>query len=162
MEVDGEEKRIDRLFYFIPQHRYLAVEVKTGEFYPADLGQLQGYVAACDLSLLREGDAETNVVHRVIANAALAESGMALSFVGRPVATTTHAGPVGGIIFARKFRHSMTAVLNPIVKTPLPDISTHVIQTEFVWPFLCDFVRILLIIPCDIISDIASAVFVTL
>ena len=56
VEVGGEEKRIDLLFYFIPQHRYLAVEVKTGEFDPADLGQLQGYVAACDLSLNREGD----------------------------------------------------------------------------------------------------------
>lgn len=36
VEVYGEEKRIDLLFYFIPQHRYLAVEVKTGEFDPAD------------------------------------------------------------------------------------------------------------------------------
>jgi len=56
VEVCGEEKRIDLLFYFIPQHRYLAVEVKTGEFDPADLGQLQGYVAACDLVLNRPGD----------------------------------------------------------------------------------------------------------
>lgn len=56
IEVCGEEKRIDLLFYFIPLHRYLAVEVKTGEFEPADLGQLQGYVAACDLTLNRPGD----------------------------------------------------------------------------------------------------------
>ncbi len=56
VEVCGEEKRIDLLFYFIPQHRYCAVEVKTGEFEPSDLGQLQGYVAACDLVLNRQGD----------------------------------------------------------------------------------------------------------
>jgi len=56
IEVGGEEKIVDLLFYFIPMHRYFVVEVKTGEFDPAHLGQLQGYVAACDLALNRPGD----------------------------------------------------------------------------------------------------------
>ena len=51
VEVDGKEYRIDLLFYCIPLHRYFAVEVKTDEFEPSYLGQLQGYVAACDLVL---------------------------------------------------------------------------------------------------------------
>ncbi|MCQ2367876.1 MAG: PDDEXK nuclease domain-containing protein [Kiritimatiellae bacterium] len=56
MVVGGEDKQIDLLFYFIPLHRYFVVEVKLGEFEPADLGQLQGYVAAVDLTLNRPGD----------------------------------------------------------------------------------------------------------
>ena len=51
VEVEGREYRIDLLFYCIPLHRYFAVEVKTGEFEPSYLGQLQGYVAACDMML---------------------------------------------------------------------------------------------------------------
>lgn len=51
LTVGGQEKSVDLLFYLIPQHRYFVVEVKLGEFEPADLGQLQGYVAACDLTL---------------------------------------------------------------------------------------------------------------
>lgn len=43
VELGGEEKLIDLLFYIVPLHRYLIVEVKTGKFEPADLGQLLGY-----------------------------------------------------------------------------------------------------------------------
>ena len=43
VELGGEEKLIDLLFYVVPLHRYLIVEVKTGKFEPADLGQLLGY-----------------------------------------------------------------------------------------------------------------------
>ena len=56
VNVGGEEKQIDLLFYFIPLHRYFIVEVKMGDFEPADLGQLQGYVGAVDLTLNRPGD----------------------------------------------------------------------------------------------------------
>ena len=51
VEMAGKEYRIDLLFYCIPLHRYFAVEVKTDEFEPSYLGQLQGYVAACDMVL---------------------------------------------------------------------------------------------------------------
>lgn len=51
VEMQGKECRIDLLFYCIPLHRYFAVEVKTDEFEPSYLGQLQGYVAACDMVL---------------------------------------------------------------------------------------------------------------
>lgn len=51
VELGGREYRIDLLFYCIPLHRYFAVEVKTGEFEPSYLGQLQGYVAVCDMAL---------------------------------------------------------------------------------------------------------------
>ena len=56
MMIGGQEKRADLLFYLIPQHRYFVVEVKMGEFEPADLGQLEGYLASCDLELNGEGD----------------------------------------------------------------------------------------------------------
>ncbi len=45
VEVGGETKQIDLLFYVVPLHRYLVMEVKTTKYEPADLGQLSGYVA---------------------------------------------------------------------------------------------------------------------
>ena len=45
IEIGGETKYIDLLFYIVPLHRYLVVEVKTGNYEPADLGQLSGYMA---------------------------------------------------------------------------------------------------------------------
>ena len=51
VETGGEEYRIDLLFYVIPLHRYFVVEVKNTGFKPEHLGQLQGYVAACDMAL---------------------------------------------------------------------------------------------------------------
>ena len=51
VEMGGEEYRIDLLFYLIPLHRYFVVEVKNTKFKPEYLGQLQGYVAACDMVL---------------------------------------------------------------------------------------------------------------
>ena len=51
VEMDGDEYRIDLLFYVIPLHRYFVVEVKNKNFRPEFLGQLQGYVAACDMKL---------------------------------------------------------------------------------------------------------------
>ena len=45
VEIGGETKAIDLLFYVIPLHRYLVMEVKTGKYEPADLGQLTGYMA---------------------------------------------------------------------------------------------------------------------
>ena len=51
VEMDDEEYRMDLLFYSIPLHRYFVVEVKNTKFKPEYLGQLQGYVAACDMVL---------------------------------------------------------------------------------------------------------------
>ena len=51
MEMGGDEFRMDLLFYIIPLHRYFVVEVKNTKFKPEYLGQLQGYIAACDLML---------------------------------------------------------------------------------------------------------------
>lgn len=51
VEMNGEEYRMDLLFYLIPMHRYFVVEVKNTPFKPEYLGQLQGYVATCDMML---------------------------------------------------------------------------------------------------------------
>ena len=45
VDVGGETKNSDLLFYIVPLHRYLVVEVKTGKYEPADLGQLSSYMA---------------------------------------------------------------------------------------------------------------------
>ena len=45
VEVGGETKNIDLLFYIVPLHRYLVVEVKAGKYEPADIGQQSGYMA---------------------------------------------------------------------------------------------------------------------
>ena len=45
VDVGNETKLIDLLFYVIPLHRYLVMEVKVDKYEPADLGQLTGYMA---------------------------------------------------------------------------------------------------------------------
>ena len=56
VEIGGETKNIDLLFYIVPLHRYLVVEVKTGKYEPADLGQLSGYMAMAKHVLNTPGD----------------------------------------------------------------------------------------------------------
>lgn len=51
VEIGGETKAIDLLFYVIPLHRYLVMEVKTGKYEPADLGQLSGYLVLAEQCL---------------------------------------------------------------------------------------------------------------
>ena len=46
LEVAGEEMFIDMLFYNVPLHRYVVVEIKTGKLESANVGQLGGYVIA--------------------------------------------------------------------------------------------------------------------
>ena len=56
VEIGGETKNIDLLFYIVPLHRYLVMEVKTGKYEPADLGQLSGYLVLAERVLNRAGD----------------------------------------------------------------------------------------------------------
>ena len=56
VEIGGETKNIDLLFYIVPLHRYLVMEVKTGKYEPADLGQLSGYLVLAEQVLNRVGD----------------------------------------------------------------------------------------------------------
>jgi predicted nuclease of restriction endonuclease-like (RecB) superfamily len=51
LEVDGKEYRPDLLFYHVRLHCYVVVELKVGEFEPADAGQLSFYVTAVDRQL---------------------------------------------------------------------------------------------------------------
>ena len=58
--VVGEtEQFIDLLFYNIPNHCYVVVEVKVRDFEPGDMGQLGTYIGAVDGILKREGDNQT-------------------------------------------------------------------------------------------------------
>ena len=56
VEIGGETKNIDMLFYVVPLHRYLVREVKTTKYEPADLGQLSGYMAMIEYALNTSGD----------------------------------------------------------------------------------------------------------
>ena len=56
VEVGGETKRIDLLFYVVPLHRFLVVEVKTGKYEASDIGQLSGYMALARRVLNGTGD----------------------------------------------------------------------------------------------------------
>ena len=51
VEIGGETKNIDLLFYIIPLHRYLVMEVKTTKYEPADFGQLSGYLVMAEQCL---------------------------------------------------------------------------------------------------------------
>lgn len=48
LEVDGDVYYIDLLFYHIPTHRYVAVELKTEHFKPEHTGQMNFYLSALD------------------------------------------------------------------------------------------------------------------
>lgn len=49
----------DLLFYNIPNHCYVVIEIKTGKFKPEHLGQLIGYTATIDATLKGEKDNPT-------------------------------------------------------------------------------------------------------
>ncbi len=56
VEIGDETKNIDLLFYIIPLHRYLVMEVKTTKYEPSDLGQLSGYMVMAEQVLNTPGD----------------------------------------------------------------------------------------------------------
>ena len=53
--IGQKEKFIDLLFYNLKLSCYVVIEVKIGEFDFQDLGQLSGYVVACNHILKKEG-----------------------------------------------------------------------------------------------------------
>ena len=55
LQIGQKEKFIDLLFYNINLSCYVVIEVKIGEFDFQDLGQLCGYVVACNHILKKEG-----------------------------------------------------------------------------------------------------------
>lgn len=48
LEIDGDTFYVDLLFYHIPSHRYIAVELKTEPFKAEHTGQMNFYLAAID------------------------------------------------------------------------------------------------------------------
>ena len=55
LQIGKKEKFIDLLFYNLNLSCYVVIEVKIGEFDFQDLGQLSGYVVACNHILKKEG-----------------------------------------------------------------------------------------------------------
>ncbi|MCM1169292.1 MAG: PDDEXK nuclease domain-containing protein [Bacteroides sp.] len=55
LQIGQKEKFIDLLFYNLKLSCYVVIEVKVGEFDFQDLGQLSGYVVACNHILKKEG-----------------------------------------------------------------------------------------------------------
>ena len=57
--VGSTEQFLDMLFYNIPNHCYVVIELKVREFEPADMGQLGTYIAAVDGILKGDSDNQT-------------------------------------------------------------------------------------------------------
>lgn len=55
LQIGQKEKFVDLLFYNLKLSCYVVIEVKIGEFDFQDLGQLSGYVVACNHLLKKEG-----------------------------------------------------------------------------------------------------------
>lgn len=55
LQIGQKEKFVDLLFYNLKLSCYVVIEVKIGEFDFKDLGQLSGYVVACNHILRKEG-----------------------------------------------------------------------------------------------------------
>ena len=54
LQIGNKEKFVDLLFFHIPLNCYVVIEVKIGEFDFPDVGQLNGYVVACNHILKQE------------------------------------------------------------------------------------------------------------
>lgn len=59
VRVGTKEFFIDLLFYHTRLHCYVVVELKTGDFEPANAGQLNFYIKAVDSQLRKDGDNPT-------------------------------------------------------------------------------------------------------
>ncbi|MCD7771058.1 MAG: PDDEXK nuclease domain-containing protein [Oscillospiraceae bacterium] len=59
VSVGEDDYYIDLLFYHVQLHAYVVLEVKTGKFQPADLGQLGFYISAVNHSVKSENDNPT-------------------------------------------------------------------------------------------------------
>ena len=59
VQVGTKEFFIDLLFYHTHLHCYVVIELKTGDFEPANAGQLNFYIKAIDSQLRRSGDQPT-------------------------------------------------------------------------------------------------------
>ncbi|MCD7731974.1 MAG: PDDEXK nuclease domain-containing protein [Oscillospiraceae bacterium] len=59
VSVGDDDYYIDLLFYHVQLHAYVVLEVKTGKFQPADLGQLGFYISAVNHSVKTENDNPT-------------------------------------------------------------------------------------------------------
>lgn len=59
IEVGGDDFYIDLLFYHLQLRCYVVIELKTGEFKPEHVGQLNFYVTAVDRQLKTEHDTPT-------------------------------------------------------------------------------------------------------
>ena len=57
--VGGDEFFIDMLFFNIPLNAYFVIELKTGKYTPADLGQLNFYLTAVDELVKEKHHAQT-------------------------------------------------------------------------------------------------------
>lgn len=55
LQIGQKERLVDLLFYNLKLSCYVVIEVKIGEFDFQDLGQLSGYVVACNHLLKKEG-----------------------------------------------------------------------------------------------------------
>lgn len=56
LPIEGEEYRIDLLFYHLKLRRYVAVDLKMRKFKPADAGQMNFYLSALDDLVKDAGD----------------------------------------------------------------------------------------------------------
>jgi len=59
LEIDGNEFKIDLLFYHVKLHCYVVVELKTTEFKPEYAGKLNFYISAVDAELKSKKDNPT-------------------------------------------------------------------------------------------------------
>ncbi|MBI4309302.1 MAG: DUF1016 domain-containing protein [Candidatus Omnitrophica bacterium] len=59
IQVGTKEFFLDLLFYHARLHCYVVVELKTGDFEPANAGQLNFYIKAVDSQLRKDGDNPT-------------------------------------------------------------------------------------------------------
>jgi predicted nuclease of restriction endonuclease-like (RecB) superfamily len=89
IDVGGDEFEIDLLFYHVVLHRYIVIELKTGNFHPKDLGQLGFYMTAVDRQVKSEIDGKTiGILLCKSRNDIVAE--YSLADLNRPIGVSTY------------------------------------------------------------------------
>ena len=79
----------DLLFYHVVLHRYIVIELKTGNFHPKDLGQLGFYMTAVDRQVKSEIDGKTiGILLCKSRNDIVAE--YSLADLNRPIGVSTY------------------------------------------------------------------------
>jgi predicted nuclease of restriction endonuclease-like (RecB) superfamily len=89
LTVDGQEFRLDLLFYHLKLRCYVVIDLKTGEFQPEFSGKMNFYVAAVD-TILRHSDDQPTIGIILCKSKSKMIAELSLQGMTQPIGISTH------------------------------------------------------------------------